>query len=330
MAFSPIIKPLGALGFFWMILGILLTGAALRITIDLYSRDPFLVNLACRPKNQSYEIVLLGDSVIATTAVTDTDKRSIATILSEKTQTNLLNTAQPGAGLLRFKRTADLLKHNQVSSELTIVEFNASTIVQVFDRVAYKLSFIYGETPMPWLNVFSAPFIQAVLLDKSTRTKPDIEELNFNKAENAQSAKGLSSGLAATARPQENRHSIESAKIADLALRHVLTACKAIAGKTLVYATPVNMESIRQSKDVELKVTINRNIAVARSVCALMNVPFLDMHDQLGKNHFTDTSEVHLDDKGRQYVAHKLAHAIEGMNLAFNTPDNKMTVSALD
>ncbi len=298
--------------FFYGILFCLLIGTALRITIDLYARDPFLIKIACSPKNTTFDIILFGDSVIASTANSDKDERSISEMLIALEPYSLLDLAEPGRGLLRFRRAAQLLKFNQVSADLSIIEFDASALVQVFDRVAYQLSFFYGEKPKIWLNLASAPLIEAILLDKSTRTKPQFLE-NEKEEESSNIKKGISVALSSNARPQEQKIDMLSSRIASSSLRALLKSCMQISKNILVYATPINME--HQSPTT--RIAINRNMSIAKNICEAEGIKFLDFHNTLDTSYFTDSSDVHMDERGRLYVAKKIFEAIQTLPISF-------------
>ena len=98
--------------------------------------DPFMGSVA-RQAKEYHPIVLVGDSVIGAFFKTDKDRRTIAELLSIKTDLPVLNAARSGMTLSAQEELLELIAFKGAKAQVLILEINPGQMMRGTDPKAF-------------------------------------------------------------------------------------------------------------------------------------------------------------------------------------------------
>ncbi len=252
--------------------------------------DPFMGRVARQAKDY-HPIVLVGDSVIEAFFKTDKDRRTIAELLSIKTDLPVLNAARSGMTLSAQEELLELLAFKRAKAQVLILEINPGQMMRGTDPQAFAEWKAHMELIKSNMSPAKRFWEYTFYLDKKMGRSGNPSE--NNKAENKHDSEG------------EDLFSIPTQ------LKRVFATSHKIAPNVLCFITPMDVARIKKKSTLTF-IEQGKIIEQVKATCAQLGIPCLDFHQLLpDSNRFPDAGyidiyHVHLDDKGRKTLVDKL------------------------
>lgn len=274
-------------------------------------------------KIKNEDLLYFGDSVLNAVDKNDVNKKSIPVILSERIDRNIYANSHGGYHVGIYLRYIEYLVKNKLQPSLIIIPINMRSFSQEWDPYpSYqfeKHSFIlkYGEFGLSLLKPMS--ILTGQFKNTTQEQWQDLPVYDFGKLSGkVRDYQGYRYNIVDNSRLKNKilfhyRYKLKEdhRKLTDIT--KIIEICNSNKIKCLFYITPVDV-NFCQSVYPGTKEIIEYNVNTILKLFKNKNAEVLDLSETLPSDNFSwkvdKYPNEHLNEKGRRYVAERLALTI--------------------